>query len=150
MTARIIFEKRPGKYDAMLVERGGALEEIPCPKQRPIPHDMFHCAVETVLEKRGFMHRFAAGEGAGFRMTPEATSEAIERLVETMQADSWSGRPPAHEVVALFETTCAARGDTPFALATADIVDLRDEIDRLAVLWEAVPVGGRVTLELRP
>lgn len=144
----LIFEKRNGKYDAMLVERNGALEEIPCPKQRPIPHDMFHYAVETVLGKRGFAHRVAAGEGAGFRMTPEATSEAVERLVEAMQADSWSGRPPAHEVIALFETTCAARGDTPFTVEPGEIVDIRDEIDRLAALWDEVPVGGRVTLEL--
>ena len=93
--AHVIFEKRDGKYDAMFVERGGALEEIPCPKQPPIPHDMFHYAIERVLEMRGFIHRVAAGEGVGFRMTPEAESEAVERLVETMQADSWSGRPPA-------------------------------------------------------
>ncbi|MDX2233576.1 MAG: hypothetical protein NW200_03680 [Hyphomonadaceae bacterium] len=148
MKGKLVFEKRPGKYDAMFVERGGALEEIPCPKQRPIPHDMFHYAVETVLGKQGFAHRVAAGEGAGFRMTPEATSEAVERLVETMQADSWSGRPPAHEVVALFEATCAARGDAPFTVEPGDIVDIRDEIDRLAALWEALPDRGRLELEV--
>ena len=132
----------------MLVERNGALEETLCPKQRPMPHDMFHFAVETVLEKRGFMHRFAAGEGAGFRMAPEVTSEAVERLVETMQADSWSGRPDPSEVVALFEISCAARGDTPFALTIVDIMDLRDEIDRLAALWAALPERGRLELAL--
>lgn len=148
MSGKLIFEKRPGKYDAMLVERGGALDEIPCPKQRPIPHDMFHYAVETVLEKRGFAHRAAAGEGIGFRMTPEANSDAVERLVETMQADSWSGRPDAAEVVDLFLTTCAARGDTPFPLDVAAIDSIRAEIDRLAAAWAAVPERGRLELEL--
>lgn len=145
---RVIFEKRDGKYDAMFVERGAALQEIACPKQPPIPHDMFHYAIEHVLELRGFIHRTVAGETAGFRMTPEAESEAVERLVETMQADSWSGRPPASEVIDLFHTTCDARGTQPIALTEEAIVAIRSEIDRLAAEWSALPVRGRMTLEI--
>jgi hypothetical protein len=148
MMAALVFEKREGKYDAMLVERGGRLEEVACPKQAPIPHDMFHYAVERVLGLRGFAHRAASGEGAGFRMQLEATSEAVERLVETMQADSWSGRPPAADVIAMFETTCAARGNTPFALTSDDIESIRTEIDRLAAEWSALPVRGRLSLDI--
>ena len=146
--AEIVFEKRDGKYDAMFVERGGKLEEIACPKQPPIPHDMFHYAVETTLDKRGFMRRIAGGEGAGFRMAPERVSEAVERLVEAMQADSWSGRPPAQEVVDMFVLTCGARGDEPFALSPDDVTAIRAEIDRLAAEWSAVPVRGRMTLQV--
>ncbi len=146
--ALLVFEKREGKYDAMFVARGGGLEEVPCPKQAPIPHDMFHYAVERVLGLRGFARRFAAGEGVGFRMAPEATSEALERLVETMQADSWSGRPPTAEVIAMFETTCAARGDAPFALNHNDIEAIRAEIDRLVAEWNALPARGRLSLEI--
>lgn len=148
----IVFEKRAGKYDAMMVTRAdGAVEEVACPKQRPIPHDMFHYAVETVLERRGFMHRVAAGEAASFRMGPGpdgAASEAVERLVETMQADAWSGRPDPAEVIDLFHTTCAARGDTPFALDAAAVAAIRAKIDELAAQWNALPVGGRMTLAL--
>lgn len=144
----VVFEKRAGKYDAMIVERDGRTEEAPCPKQRPIPHDMFHYAVEVTLARRGSLNRFAAGEGAGFRMAPEAGSEAVERLVETMQADSWSGRPDPAEVIDLFRTTCAARGDAPFELDAAAIVAIRAEIDALAMRWEATPVGGRLELTL--
>jgi hypothetical protein len=148
VSGKIIFEKRDGKYDAMFVERGGKLEEIACPKQPPIPHDMFHYAIEHTLEKRGFFHRAAAGEGVGFRMAEEPTSEAVERLVETMQADSWSGRPAPAEVIDLFATTCAARGSEPFALSEDDITNIRAEIDRLAALWNQLPVRGRMTLEV--
>ena len=148
MSGKIIFEKRSGKYDAMFVQRGGKLEEIACPKQPPIPHDMFHYAIEHTLEKRGFFHRLAAGEGVGFRMDVEATAEAVERLVETMQADSWSGRPPPGEVLEMFATTCAARGDKPFALSEDDITQIRAEIDRLAALWMDLPERGRLTLEV--
>jgi hypothetical protein len=145
---KITFEKRDGKYDAMFVERGGGAEELAIPKQRPIPHDMFHYAVERTLQKRGFLHRAAGGEGGGFRMQGEPTSEAVERLVETMQADSWSGRPSPREVVDLFAATCAARGDEPFAVSERDVMQIRDEIDRLAALWNALPVRGRMILEI--
>ncbi len=142
----IAFEKRTGKYDAMLVLENGKWVETMVPKQAPVLHDMFHYAVETVLAKRGFFHRRADGEGAGFRMAPEKVSEAVERLVETIQADSWSGRPEPADVIELFHTTCAARGDEPFAVTHEDIVAIRAVIDDLTVRWAQVPVGGRLTL----
>lgn len=145
---QIIFEKREGKYDAMFVERRGALEEIACPKQPPIPHDMFHYAVEHVLKLNGFIHRVAAGEGVGFRMTEEGESEAAERLVETMQADSWSGRPPPAEVIDLFLTTCGARSTQPITLSEEAIIAIRTEIDRLSEAWNALPVRGRMTIDV--
>jgi hypothetical protein len=146
--AQIIFEKRDGKYDAMFVERRGALEEIACPKQPPIPHDMFHYAVERVLKLNGFIHRVAAGEAATFRMTEEAEGEAVERLVETMQADSWSGRPPPAEVIEMFLTTCAARNTQPITASEEAIIAIRAEIDRLTEAWNALPVRGRMILEV--
>jgi hypothetical protein len=145
---QIVFEKRDGKYDAMFVDRGGTLEEVACPKQPPIPHDMFHYAVEHVLKLNGFIHRVAAGEAATFRMTEEAEGEAVERLVETMQADSWSGRPPPAEVIDMFLTTCAARNTQPITISEQAIIAIRAEIDRLAEAWAALPVRGRMTLEV--
>jgi len=142
----IVFEKRNGKYDAMLVLENGKWVETMVPKQMPILHDMFHFAVETVVAKRGFFHRRADGEGVGFRMAPEKVSEAVERLVETIQADSWSGRPDPANVIELFHTTCEARGDEPFAVSEGDIVAIRAAIDDLATKWGEVPVGGRLTL----
>lgn len=146
--AEIIFEKRAGKYDAMFTLQGGKWAETSCPKQAPIPHDMFHYAVETVLAKRGFLHRHASGEAATFQMESDEASESVERLVETMQADSWSGRPDPTEVIDLFKTTCEARGDKPMALTGEVIVAVRAAIDDLAQRWAAVPVGGRMTLTI--
>jgi len=146
---RIVFEKRAGKYDAMLVEReSGAVEEIACPRQPPIPHDMFHFAVETVLQRRGFLHRAAAGEGAGFRMAAEPLSDAIERLVETMQADSWSGRPDVSEAIAMFAHAVPDAEALGLTLSPEDVMALRREIDRLAAAWAATPERGRLVLEL--
>jgi len=146
--AGLIFEKRAGKHDAMLVLRDGTWTVTPCPKQAPIPHDMFHHAVETALGRRGFLRRFADGEGEGFRMTGEAVSDALERLVETMQADTWSGRPDPVEVMDLFLTTCAARGNVPIPLTRDDVLAIRAAIDDLAARWAAVPVGGQLVLSV--
>lgn len=146
--AEVIFEKRAGKYDLMLTLQNGKWVETNCPKQPPIPHDMFHYAVETTLARRGFLHRRADGEGEGFRMSADQVSESVERLVETMQADSWSGRPDPAEVIDLYQTTCAARGDSPLPLSADDIASVRSAIDELAVKWAAVPIGSRLVLTL--
>jgi hypothetical protein len=146
--SEVIFEKRPGKHDALLVLKDGAWVETACPRQRPIPHDMFHHAVERVMGARGFLARRAAGEGEGLRMAPEAVSEAIERLVETMQADTWSGRPDPVEVIDLFHTACAARGDQPIPVTPQDILEMRAAIDALAERWAQTPVGGRLVLSI--
>ena len=65
---RLIFTKRDGKYDGLVIERAGApAETIRCPKQGIIPHDMVHHAVESRLAHGGFLGMVAGGEAAGFR-----------------------------------------------------------------------------------
>jgi len=49
-------------------------------------------------------------------------------------------------VIELFHTTCAARGDEPFAVTPEDITAIRAVIDDFGVKCAAVPVGGRMTL----
>jgi hypothetical protein len=54
----IIFTKGPGKFDLMEVLRPEKpLERVECPKQRIIPHDMVHYAVEHTLYVKGFLGR---------------------------------------------------------------------------------------------
>lgn len=148
MPGRLIFEKRDGKADVLIREINGGVEEIVCPKQAPIPHDLFHVAVEQCLGMRGFAHRFAEGEGVGYRMSRVASAESVERLVETMQADCWSGRPAPEDVISLFQITCAARGDEPFDLTVEDVVALRAEIDRFALQWADLKIGERLEVDL--
>jgi hypothetical protein len=142
------FEKlREGKYDRLVVARGGAREEIACPKIGGIPHDMVHFAVENVMQGEGFLRRVASGETLSFRMASNVTSDQMERLVEVMQADAISGFPPATDLIDMYRVTCDARGVAPYPLTEADIAALRDEMARLGALWAAVPPGGVLVLE---
>jgi hypothetical protein len=145
---KFVFEKmREGKYDRLVVERGGAKEEVACPKIGGIPHDMVHFAVENVMQGEGFLRRVAAGEKLGFRMAAIAESDQMERLVEVMQADAISGYPPAADLIDMYRVTCDARGVAPYPLTEDDIAALRAEMARLSKLWGAVPLGGTLALE---
>ncbi len=152
---KLTFTKRPAKFDDLLIERDGRPpERIACPKQGIIPHDMVHLAVERIVAQNGFLARVARGEAATPGMTREADTEAIERLVETMQAEAWSSRDPAfrsgaaEELIALYETSCAARFHPCLRITPADVDLIRREIDSLTERWEAVPMNGSLTLTL--
>ena len=145
---QLIFTKGGGKFDRMDVIRNGVMAEgIECPKQRIIPHDMVHYAVETTLSARGFVLRVLEGEAASFQMLPEAESDSVERLVEVFQGDAWSGgnSSPA-EMLELYGVTCSARECQPLALAAADIEAVRKRIAELTRQWDAVPIGGSLAL----
>jgi hypothetical protein len=145
---QLIFTKGQGKYDTMDVVRAdGKSERIDCPKQRIIPHDMVHYAVEHTLQQRGFLSRVRAGEQATFQMQAEAQSDGIERLVEVFQGDAWSGgASSASEMLDLYQVTCAERACPPLQIAEADIAAVRAEMARLTVAWDAVAVGATLTL----
>lgn len=145
---RLVFTKGHGKYDRMDVERDGVVQSIDCPKQRIIPHDMVHYAVESTLRRRGFLTRVRDGEAAVFTMTPDAESDAVERLVEVIQGDAWSGGDSTPEAMRdLYRVTCEARACPMLPVTDADIDAIRACMDELDARWSVVPVGG--TLELR-
>ena len=146
---RLTFTKRDGKYDDLSIERpAGAPETIRCPKQGIIPHDMVHYAVESVLTHRGFLGLVGDGQGAGFATTGGDSEEAIERLVESFQAEMWGGRVSAEELLATYEHACDARGHSPVPVSANDIESIRNRLDELTVKWEAVRVNGSLVLEL--
>lgn len=143
----MIFTRLAGKYDRLDVIRAdGGVQTIDCPRQKIIPHDMVHYAVESVLGARGFMRAAVAGETSGFAPMTEVEAEAIERLVETMQADSWGTASPAQDLIGLYLVTCDARGHAPIPVTPEAIEAIRDEILRLQLLWDDVPVGGAMEL----
>lgn len=144
---RLTFTKREGKYDDLVVERDGRpLEAIACPKQGIIPHDMVHYAVESIVAERGFLSLVADGQAAGFQVAGDETSEAIEQLVETFQAEMWSGRVPAEDLIAMYEHACHARAHAVAPVSPTDVALIRARIDELTSQWSAVPVGGALTL----
>ncbi|MEM8695598.1 MAG: hypothetical protein AAGE05_06210 [Pseudomonadota bacterium] len=150
MTAvlRLHFTKGSAKYDWLDVEHAdGRRERIDCPKQRIIPHDMVHYAVESTLDQRGFLGRLAQGEAASFRMEAEDESDGIERLVEVIQADAWSGRTPAREIIDLYRVTCDARNCTPLPLDANAIDAIRDRMAELDARWAATAVGETLTVD---
>ncbi|WP_426265712.1 hypothetical protein [Sphingomonas sp. LHG3443-2] len=145
---RLTFTKGAGKYDALLIERGGRADErIECPKQGIIPHDMVHYAVESVVG-HGFLGLVANGAPAAFTTSGGAEEEAVERLVECFQAEMWGGRVPAAELLAAYDHACAARGHAAMAVSETHVDAIRARLDELSRVWAAVPVLGALVLEL--
>jgi hypothetical protein len=147
---KLVFTKGPGKYDRMEVFREDSEPEcVECPKQRIIPHDMVHYAVEHSLQARGFLGRVKSGEAAGFQMKPEAQSDSVERLVEVFQGDEWSGGgSSAAEILDMYRVTCSARECPALPLDEDAVQAVRSEIASLSIRWQSVPVGGTLHLEL--
>lgn len=147
----LTFTKGGGKTDMLhIVRADGSEARIDCPKQGIIPHDMVHFAVEDVLQANGFIHRVAAGESADFRMVAEQESDSVERLVEVFQGDGWSGgATPAVDMLALYATTCDARRCPALPVTGQEIESVRARITELTSAWAAVPVGGKLALELK-
>lgn len=150
---QMTFTKGKGKFDRLdIVTPTGPQPAIDCPKQGIIPHDMVHFAVETEVTMRGFLGGIAAsGESGHTAGVEDPHHRAVERLVETVQAEAWSGAPVADaDFVTLYHVTCDARGDTPLVLDSATIAAVRHRLVDLTARWAAVPVGGTLVLSLDP
>ena len=143
----ITFTKGSGKYDEMRVTRDGAPEIIACPKQRIIPHDMVHYAVETTLQKRGFLSRVREGEPANFQMAAEPDSDGVERLVEVFQGDAWSGGDASpQDMLTLYQVTCVARECPALPVGVEDISAIRRNIQELDAQWQGLAIGQSMHL----
>lgn len=144
----LTFTKGTGKTDWLDIVRvhGSAAPRIDCPKQRIIPHDMVHYAVESVMAARGFLGGVAEGGGSGFAAGGDAAAEAIERLVETIQAEAWSGPAATVEVIDLYHVACQARGHAAVPVDAAAVEAIRARMAELDAEWRKVPVGGAMTL----
>lgn len=144
------FTKGAGKLDRLEILRPDSPPSIiECPKQGIIPHDMVHYAVERCLTARGFLGRVAAGEAAGFNMQAQAESDGVERLVEVIRGDAWSGsQTPAADMLALYAVTCRTRGCPELPLDEATIDGIRMLMAELSGRWSEVPVGGVLVLRL--
>jgi hypothetical protein len=146
---QLIFTKGHNKYDRMdVVRHGRDIESIQCPKQGIIPHDMVHYAVENALQKNGFLGRVRDGEAANFQMQSEAESDSVERLVEVIQGDAWSGsNSNPKDMLDLYQVTCSARECPCLPLTEADIEAIRVSVADLTKQWDTVPTGSTLVIE---
>ncbi|GAA0732056.1 hypothetical protein CA233_21045 [Sphingomonas sp. ABOLD] len=144
----LIFVKRAGKFDELTVVReDGVSETISCPKQGIIPHDMAHYAVESVLAHRGFLSLVQDGLRADFTAQGGDSEAAIERLVETFQAEMWGGRVPVTDLIATYEHACEARGHSVAPISAEDVEAIRDRLDDLSRRWSALALNEELKLE---
>ena len=145
---RLTFTKRDGKYDDLLIERAdGPAEKIACPKQGIIPHDMIHYAIESTLVHSGFLTLVADGKTAAFQTKGGDSEDAIERLVESFQAEMWGGRVSAEDLLATYEHACDALGHGSVPVSAEDVEKIRARLDDLTERWAAVPLNGSLTVE---
>ena len=145
---RLRFTRGRTKYDLLeILQDGCEPRRIDCPKQGIIPHDMVHVAVESTVAARGFLGRVSEGDSAGFRMEPQAESDAVERLVEVLQGDAWSGGNSAPaDILSLYGVTCEARGCPALPIDEVTVLAVRESIARLSAAWAEVPIGGSLEL----
>ena len=111
-----------------------------------IPHDMVHYAVESMLSHHGSLSMVAEGQAAAFTTQGGEAEEAIERLLESFQAEMWGGRVPATDLIATYEHAFDARGHASAPVTTANVEAIRSRLDELTEAWAAVPVNGSMTL----
>ena len=147
---KLIFTKGSGKTDQLDIYNGSAAKQtLMSPKQRIIPHEMVHYAVEHTLQQRGFLHRVRDGEAATFTMAPEAEADGVERLVEVFQGDAWSGSSSAAaDMIEMYRVTCNARACPMLAVDEAAIEAVRTYMKELSEKWDAVTVGQSLELVL--
>ncbi len=136
------------------------------PRKGPYPHDAFHYFVERELGMtRGFWGLLASG------MSPEAVQELAaagghasakravtpdpaiielvqaERLVECLEAASWSGGADDAAIMAMAEPAWVASHVAPPAGVTGKLVAIRAKLNAFLDAWSALSEGGSLELE---
>jgi hypothetical protein len=71
----------------------------------------------------------------------------VERLVEVIQADAWSGSNASPgDILDLYQVTCLARECPALPVAAEDIIAIRRNIQELDAQWQALAVGQSIDL----
>jgi hypothetical protein len=150
---------RTDKYDDLLcVRRDGSTTGCAMPRQGILPHDLVHYVVESVL---GWRHAFYGMIGAGADIGPAMeqahdpgnaalADQAIhaEAVVESLQAQLWSGAFDAAMFDEGVRTACTSRGRSVPALPAGIGRQLFDTVLELDAKWQQVPWHGTLELDL--
>jgi len=148
------------KYDQLdCVRADGSVTKAMMPRQGVLPHDLIHYVVESVLGYRhGFLGLVAQGVDIAFAMqqTHEIAHRQIaeqahhaESLVESLQAQLWSGQFLPEDFWAGLEGACAMRGcASPDLSGINPKIDLYDAVLALNQRWLQVPFYATLELEM--
>ena len=143
---KLTFTKGAGKYDTLSFDTGAP--PLACPKQGILPHDLLHLIVEAELRVGAFLTRAAAGTMTATSVSDDADLQAVERIVETLQADLWSGPASDDDLIAIYHHACTARDHPPLPLSIDQLRAMRVRVADLGAAWDAVAVGGALDLDL--
>lgn len=148
------------KYDSLrCIRRDGSEASAQMPRQGILPHDLIHYVVESALGTRhGFLGLVAAGQDISFLMeylhdphNRAAADEAIqvEALVESLQAQLWSGTFDEAMFAEGLQGACVARGRAVPDLSGVDVRRaLYERVLELNERWQQVPFHGSLELTL--
>lgn len=151
---------RTDKYDQLrCVRRDGSETSTIMPRQGVLPHDLIHFVVESALDYRqGFLGLIAKGADISFAMeqahdignaalADQATH--AEAIVESLQAQVWSGAFDEEMFSAGLEGACAMRSRPMPDLGRIDPkTALYDGVIALSERWQQVPFHGSLELEM--
>lgn len=150
---------RSDKLDNLLCTRADSTAtSVKMPRQGILPHDLIHYVVELTLGYRhGFLGEVAQGADIAFAMemshdltqtapSPELTH--AEAIVESLQAQLWSGAFNAAMFDEGVRSACAMRDCAPPELANGAGQHLYDAVIDLGQRWQQVPFHGALRLEM--
>lgn len=148
------------KYDRLrCIRRDGSETACDMPRQGILPHDLVHYVVESALGYRhGFLGLVAGGADirAVLDIVHDPSNRAIadeathtEAIVESLQAQLWSGAFDADLFIEGVRGACAVRGR---AMPDLSRVDAEGALFRRALeldaRWQQVPFHASLELEL--
>jgi len=148
------------KYDQLrCIRLDGSETSTTMPRQGVLPHDLIHYVVESALGyKHGFLGLVASGADIGFAMeqTHGAGSQDLadqathaEAIVESLQAQIWSGAFDADMFFAGLESACAMRGCGAPDLSKIDVSEvLYGRVIALSERWQRVLYHASLELDM--
>jgi hypothetical protein len=148
------------KYDTLrCVRLDGTETSVQMPRQGILPHDLIHYVVEHTLGyQNGFLGTVAQGAEIGFAMQQSHDTQRAdlaaqlihaEAIVESLQAQLWSGSFDAGMFASGLQGACASRGQTVPDLSA---VDVREQLFArtlaLGQRWQQLPFYSTLELQM--
>ena len=158
-----LIAERQGRSDKLdrlrCIRRDGSETATSMPRQGILPHDLIHYVAESGLGWRhGFLGMIAAGADIGWTMeqTHDPANRAVadqaihaEAVVESLQAQLWSGAFDAGMFMEGLRDACAVRGREMPDLSGIDVEEaLYRRAIELGVRWQQVPFYSSLEVEM--